>query len=196
MKHLKKQETEVWVRGSENFERKTLPVETLFDREHGMARLYQHWTEAIRHNQMVPRIADISPLHIYEAGMLDYTHLVRVSNDDPQGYQISHTGAAINVRHFHVGMHLADSPCKTWADNAMADFNTVKNIGIPLYQLVNARIMNQMRQYTRVILPIGKTGRKVDHVLIGVHPISPMQLRVVLRDVNVDDPANDHIWGD
>jgi hypothetical protein len=141
-----------------------------------MAAELANW-EAARMRLLLPPIASVTfPRELNPVA--GRAHVVDTSSSEASGYWFRHW-APINSYHFgEAGRRLRDMPPSLMRDNAVEDYWSTVQAGVPAYHLIRLTQDGVSYAYARLLLPFASNGRQVDRLLVLINE----------RDLNAEMP--------
>jgi hypothetical protein len=130
-----------------------------------LIRLYDYW-DAKRQGRPWPLRSDIDPVDMHFAlGNLDLVEITR----DPIGFRYRVSGSNIDRDEgFNMqGKTLDDYPLPQYRETVRATYLRVLEAAIPDYEEMERLHEGQTVRYGRLILPLTKTGERIDFFLMG-----------------------------
>jgi hypothetical protein len=141
-----------------------------------MAAELANW-EWARKRALLPPIASVAiPRELNFVG--GRAHIVDTSHAEAPGYWFRYW-APLNSYHFgKTGRRLGDMPPSLMRDNAIEDYWSTVQAGVPAYHLIRLTQDGVSYAYARLLLPFASNGRQVDHLLVLINE----------RDLSVELP--------
>ncbi|MEQ8251376.1 MAG: PAS domain-containing protein [Oceanibaculum nanhaiense] len=139
----------------------------------GMENLFQIWQQAQRsmgRPQSIPLLSDMDPKMIADIGMLGFVHVIDVSSENPENFNVQVYGSRVTFYNGQnlSGLKIGSFPIPIYRESVATDYNTVRMTGVPAYHRVIATVDGSRRHYTRLLLPFSTDGNRPDRLLVGV----------------------------
>ena len=129
-----------------------------------------YWKSMPRFGDVFPRIRWIDPLRLMRSGAAGYVHVMDVASADPREFFIEVYGskAVLNGACDLTGTLVDHATVAVNSRSVMTEYDTVKRLGTPRLQWVNAFLSGDFRSYLRLIAPLSTDGRVCDKLLVAV----------------------------
>jgi hypothetical protein len=124
---------------------------------------------ARRAGEAIPRTADVCVDSVFNAGLLDHSHVIEVGADAPSQYRfdVFSETPTVSAGANHACRLLGDYPGEAVKRWAMVDFPNVKREGVPLLSTVTAKLSGRAVRYNRLVIPMSRDGRMVSHLFVA-----------------------------
>ena len=132
--------------------------------------ILSYWKSMPRFGDVFPRIRWLDPLRLMRSGAAGYVHVMDVASADPQEFLIEVYGskAVLNGACDLTGTLVEHATVPVNSRSVMTEYDTVKRLGTPRLQWVNAFLSGDFRSYLRLIAPLSTDGRVCDKLLVAV----------------------------
>ena len=129
-----------------------------------------YWKAMPRFGGVYPCVGAIDPLRLMRSGAAGYVHIMDVATADPRQFFIEVYGSktVLNGACDLTGTLVEDATVPVNSRSVMAEYDTVKRMGRPRLQWVNAFLSGEFRSYLRLIAPLSTDGRMCDKLLVAV----------------------------
>jgi hypothetical protein len=131
----------------------TEPLRYLYD--------YWRWLRSMTRCQL----SNIDTMHLMRSGIIGNLHVVDVDSSDPDDFRFELAG-------YHVPLPPCEKPrsfqVPVYAASLLRDYNTARLTAAPTLQRVRSRLGTTFHHYTRLILPLFDSHRRVSRLLVGV----------------------------
>ncbi|MCH2393136.1 PAS domain-containing protein [Oceanibaculum sp.] len=139
----------------------------------GMESLWQIWQHAQQSRgrpHSLPLLSDVDPKMIADIGMLGFVHIIDVSPENPENFNVQVYGSRVTFYNGQnlSGLKIGTFPIPIYRESVATDYNTVRMTGVPAYHRVIATVDGSRRHYTRLLLPFSTDGNRPDRLLVGV----------------------------
>jgi hypothetical protein len=142
-------------------ERRALKISTL-DPTQSLGYLYNYWRWL--HSTTGCQLSNIDTIHLMRAGIIGNLHVVDVESSDPDDFRFELGG-------YQIPLELCEKPRDfqpIYAASVLHDYNTARLTAVPRLQRVRTRLGRVFHHYTRLILPLYDSRRRVSRLLIGI----------------------------
>ena len=143
------------------------PLAAISAEDAWMAEELANWEGARKRSLLPPLASGAFPRGLNPVG--GRAHIVDTSNTQATGYWFRHW-APINSYHFGgTGRRLRDMPSSLMRDNAIEDYWSTVQGGVPAYHLIRLTQSGATYAYARLLLPFASNGREVDNLLVLIN---------------------------
>lgn len=124
---------------------------------------YWRWLRSMTRCQL----SNIDTMHLMRSGIVGNLHVVNVESSDPDDFRFELAG-------YHVPLPPCEKPrsfqVPVYAASVLRDYNTARLTAAPTLQRVRSCLGTTFHHYTRLILPLFDSHRRVSRLLVGIRP--------------------------
>jgi hypothetical protein len=142
-------------------ERRALKIVSL-DATQPLGYLYDYWRWL--HSMTRCQLSNVDTVHLMRAGIIGNLHVVNVESSDPDDFRFELAG-------YQIPLPFCEKPRDfqpIYATSVLHDYNDARLTAAPRLQRVRTRLGRVFHHYTRLILPLYDSQRRVSRLLIGI----------------------------
>jgi hypothetical protein len=143
------------------------PLAAISPEDEWLGQLLGFWGNA-RRGRRLPSDQSLDALQLLNIAR-GRAHIVDTAGSNPAGYRFRLWGAVNSYGGGYANRALGEMPAGPMRDEAMADYRRVVAAGAPSYHLISLVDNNRAYSYTRLLLPLGQDGRRVDRLVVLIN---------------------------